>query len=152
LKYEKHRRYLQYEINRTLKTVITAMKITESELEILQVLWQKGEASVREVNDTLNDKREIGYTTTLKMMQLMYEKKMLSRDESQRTHTYKALLSETETQKSLTDKLLDNVFGGSALKLVMQALGNHHASKEELNEIKNLIQKIEKQNGNDNNA
>ncbi len=128
------------------------MKITESELEILQVLWQKGEASVREVNDTLNDKREIGYTTTLKMMQLMYEKKMLLRDESQRTHTYKALLSETETQKSLTDKLLDNVFGGSALKLVMQALGNHHASKEELNEIKSLIQKIEKQNGDDNNA
>ena len=125
------------------------MKITESELEILQVLWQKGEASVREINDALNQKREVGYTTTLKMMQLMFEKNMLTRDETQRTHVYKARISETDTQKTLTEKLLETAFGGSALKLVMQALGNHKTSKEELNEIKTLIQKIENRNGND---
>jgi predicted transcriptional regulator len=125
------------------------MKITESELEILQVLWQKGEASVREINDALNLKREVGYTTTLKMMQLMFEKNMLTRDETQRTHIYKARISEADTQKTLTEKLLETAFGGSALKLVMQALGNHKTSKEELNEIKNLIQKIENRNGNE---
>jgi predicted transcriptional regulator len=125
------------------------MKITESELEILQVLWQKGEASVRDVNEALNQKREVGYTTTLKMMQLMFEKNMLTRDESQRTHVYKARISEADTQKSLTEKLLETAFGGSAMKLVMQALGNHKASKEELNEIKSLIQKIENRNSHD---
>jgi predicted transcriptional regulator len=128
------------------------MKVTESELEILQVLWQKGASTVRDVNDLLNLKREIGYTTTLKMMQLMFEKKMLTRDDAQRTHIYAANITEADTQQNLVDKLLDSAFGGSAMKLVMQALGHHKTSKEELDEIKSLIQKIENQNSHDKNS
>ena len=118
-------------------------KPTESELEILQVLWQDGPSSVRHVNDVLNEKRKIGYTTTLKFMQLMLEKGFLERDASSRTHIYAALLDETSTQKGLVDKFIDNTFRGSAMKLVMQTLGNHEASSEELDEIKKLIEKIE---------
>ena len=119
-------------------------KPTESELEILQVLWRDGASSVRHVNDILNEKRKIGYTTTLKFMQLMLEKGFLERDASSRTHIYSPLLDEAATQKGLVDKFIDNTFRGSAMKLVMQTLGNHEASSEELDEIKKLIEKIEK--------
>lgn len=130
------------------------IKTTDAELEILQVLWQNGPSTVRFVNDTLNTQREeaqqIGYTTTLKMMQLMAEKNFLSRDVSQRTHIYQTLLSQEATQKNLVDKLLDTAFGGSAKKLVMQALGQSKTSKSELEEIKKLIQDMEKGDNHEN--
>lgn len=120
------------------------MKPTESELEILQILWQKNEATVREVNDLLNDQREVGYTTTLKFMQIMLEKGLLNRFEESRSHVYKAAVSENETQNLLLNRFVDSTFRGSAMKLVMQALGNHEATKEELAELKKLIENIEK--------
>lgn len=124
-------------------------KPTESELQILQILWQDGPSPVRYVNDLINEKRDadkkiVGYTTTLKLMQLMLEKGLVERDTTTRTHIYKALVDETTTQQNLVDKFIDTTFRGSAMKLVMQALGNHEASKEELDEIKKLIAKMEK--------
>jgi len=126
------------------------IKPTESELEILQILWQHGPSTVRFVNDLLNKKRangqkEIGYTTTLKLMQLMHsEKGLANRNEESRTHIYEAKVQEGEMQKALLEKFVDKTFRGSAMKMVMQALGNHKTSKEELDEIKALISKIEK--------
>jgi len=121
------------------------VKPTESELEILQILWEHEPATVRIINDKLNEKRKVGYTTTLKMMQLMLGKKLLSRVEQGRKHVYTSVFKENETQKVLLDKFLDSAFKGSAMKLVMQALGNHRTSKDELSQIKALIQKIEDQ-------
>lgn len=116
---------------------------TESELEILQVLWSEGPSTVREVNNLLNLEREVGYTTTLKHLQLMAEKMLVTRDTSSRTHIYKAKILEADTQRNLVKSLVEKVFGGSAMDLVMQALGNHQASPEELEEIKRLIQELE---------
>ncbi len=121
----------------------TLNKPTESELEILQILWQKGEATVREVNDQLNDQREVGYTTTLKLMQIMLEKGILTRVADARSHVYKAAIAEHETQSILLNKFVDSTFRGSAMKLVMQALGNHQATKAELDELKKLIENLE---------
>jgi len=118
-------------------------KPTEAELEVLQVLWARGPSSVREVNDILNKKRDVGYTTTLKIMQIMAEKGLAERDTSTRTHIYSAAVSEGDTQKQLLDRFLKTTFKGSAGKLIMQALGNHQASNEELEKIKALIKKIE---------
>ncbi|MCS7018097.1 MAG: BlaI/MecI/CopY family transcriptional regulator [Cytophagales bacterium] len=120
------------------------VKPTEAELEILQILWARGACTVREVNEQLNLKRETGYTTTLKMMQIMTEKGLLTRDESQRTHVYRAAVQERDMQKRLLDKFLDSVFKGSAASLVMQALGNSQTSAEELREIRKLIDEMEK--------
>jgi BlaI family transcriptional regulator, penicillinase repressor len=119
------------------------IKPTEAELEILQVLWQKQQATVREINDELNLAREIGYTTTLKLMQIMLDKGLVSRIEETRSHIYMAAVSENETQNLLLDKFVANTFRGSAMKLVMQALGNHEASKEELAELKQMIADLE---------
>lgn len=121
-------------------------KPTETELDILQILWKAGPSTVRFVNEALCEKRgkEVGYTNTLKMMQLMLEKGILSRDASKRTHIYDAVLSEEATQKTLVDRLLQNAFGGSAMKLVMQALGHKKTSKEDLIEIRRVIDEIEK--------
>ena len=118
-------------------------KPTEAELEILQLLWQHGPSTVRFVNDKLNEKKETGYTTTLKIMQIMTSKNMLKREEDGRSHVYKAVMKEEETQQQLLDRFLDTAFRGSAARLVMQALGNAKPSKEELEEIKKLIQKME---------
>ncbi|HSI90397.1 MAG TPA: BlaI/MecI/CopY family transcriptional regulator [Adhaeribacter sp.] len=117
-------------------------KPTESELEILQVLWEHGPSTVRFVNDELNRSRETGYTTTLKILQIMHEKGMVHRDDSARTHIYRAAIGETATQKQLLDRFLDTAFRGSALKLVMQALGNRKTSAQELNEIRDLLDKL----------
>lgn len=119
-------------------------KPTESELEILQLLWQKGNATVREVNEELSKAKqtEIGYTTTLKLMQLMHEKGLVERDASNRTHVYKALLNQEKTQKSLVNKLIDSAFNGSASQLVMQALSNHKSSPEELEAIKKYLDQL----------
>lgn len=121
----------------------TNHKPTGSELEILQVLWEKGPSLVRTVNDELNKTREVGYTTTLKLMQIMTEKGILSRSKEGRGHIYHPLVGKSDTQKQMLDKVLHGVFGGSASTLVMQALGNHQASAKELNEIKDYINKLE---------
>ena len=120
-------------------------KPTEAELNILAVLWEQGPSSVRLVNDELNKLRRVGYTTTLKQLQIMHEKGMVSRRNDGRTHIYKASHSREETQKQLLDRLLIAAFGGSASKLVMQVLGNHNSSQKELDEIKALIKKIEEE-------
>lgn len=116
---------------------------TESELEILQILWEYGPSSVRFVNDKLNEEREVGYTTTLKLMQIMADKGLARRNTENRTHIYEAAAGEADTQQRLLNRFLDRAFKGSAMKMVMQALGNHKTSPEELDEIKALIRRIE---------
>jgi len=118
-------------------------KPTDAELEVLQVLWQNGPSTVRFINDKLNKKRLVGYTTTLKIMQIMAEKQILERQVSGRGHIYSSLVEEQETQKALLDGFLDKTFRGSALKLVMQALGNRRTSKQELSEIKDYLANLE---------
>jgi BlaI family penicillinase repressor len=117
---------------------------TYAELEILQVLWENGPSTVRFINEQLNEKKNVGYTTTLKIMQIMTDKGILSRQKKGKTHIYQAILKENETQSLLVDKLLKIAFGGSASKLVMQTLGNKKTSKEELQKIKDLIAALEK--------
>ena len=123
-------------------------KPTDSELMILQILWQNGPSSVRFVNDRLNEEREVGYTTTLKLMQIMSDKGLAIRNTESRTHIYSAAVSEADTQKRLLRKFVDTTFRGSAMKLVMQALGNHEASPQELDEIKAMIEKMESDSDN----
>lgn len=118
-------------------------KPTESELEILHVLWQHGASTVRFINEQLSQRREVGYTTTLKLLQLMHEKGLVSRDDTSRTHVFVAAVRERETQGLLLDKFVDSAFGGSALKLVLQALGNRPTSREELAQIRTLLTEIE---------
>lgn len=118
------------------------IKPTEGEMEILQVLWKKGHCTVREVHEDLN-KKDSGYTTTLKLMQIMHEKGMVDRDTSSKTHVYRALINREKTQQQLVNKMIDNVFNGSAARLVMQALGNKTASKEEIDLIKEYLSKLE---------
>lgn len=122
------------------------MKPTDSELEILQLLWELGPSTVRAVNERLNERRDVGYTTTLKLLQIMFEKGIVTRLEEGRTHTYTAAITETDTQTVLLQEFVDQAFRGSAMKMVMQALGNHDASTEELDEIKALIAQMEQQN------
>jgi BlaI family penicillinase repressor len=117
-------------------------KPTESELEILQVLWKSGPANVRFVNDQLSLRREVGYTTTLKWMQLMLEKKLVLRDESVWPHVYEAAVREEETQSQLLDRFVESAFGGSALKLVLRALGKNQNTREELDQIQALLTKM----------
>ena len=121
-------------------------KPTESELEILHILWGNGPSSVRFVNDELNANKEgeVGYTTTLKIMQIMSDKNLVVRNTDSRTHIYDANVEEKDTQNALLQKFVDRTFKGSAMQLVMQTLGNHEATPEELEEIKALIQSIEK--------
>ncbi len=116
---------------------------TEAELEVLNVLWKEGPSTVRSVHDEISKKKEVGYTTTLKIMQNMAIKGLLKRDEESRSHVYSPAVKKQETQKQLLNRFLDTAFGGSATQLVMQALGQHKGSKEELEEIKALIQEIE---------
>ena len=125
-------------------TNITSMKPTDAELEILQVIWLHGPVSVRFVNDELNRKKRVGYTTTLKLMQIMREKGLLIRSEDGRKHIYYVVLKEKEAKTLLLDKFVKTAFGGSAMDLVMQALGNHQTTPDELEELKALIDKIER--------
>jgi BlaI family transcriptional regulator, penicillinase repressor len=160
LKYDKYRtKILIYDNYRTIFVVhrISMCKIsfkieykmndfikpTEAELEILHILWQNGASSVRCVNEKLCENREVGYTTTLKMMQMMYDKGLLSRDDSTRSHTYEAIYKQEETQQKLLNQFVNSTFKGSAMQLVMQALGNHEATDAELSEIKALIEQME---------
>jgi BlaI family transcriptional regulator, penicillinase repressor len=118
------------------------IKPTESELEILQVLWEKDKASVREVHEELLMTKDVGYTTTLKLMQIMHEKGLVKRDDSFKTHIYQASVSKEKTQKHLLGKMINNLFGGSPAELVLQALGNHKASPAELEEIQQLLNNL----------
>ena len=117
-------------------------KPTEAELEILQVLWQHGPQTVRFVNDELNRQREVGYTTTLKWLQLMLEKGLVLRAGS-KPHIYRPAVREEETQGQLLDRFVDATFGGSALKLVLRALGRTRTSREELDQIRAVLKQLD---------
>jgi len=112
---------------------------TDAELEILRVLWELGPATVRQVHEAQAVTRDTGYTTTLKMMQIMAEKGLVTRDESSRTHIYAARVSQESTQRQLLNDLVDRAFGGSAKELVLRALSSHTTSDSELREIRKLI-------------
>jgi len=116
---------------------------TRAELEILNVLWQHGPSTVRFVNDKLNEQREINYTSTLKLMQIMADKGIVKRDESQMKHIYHVVEEKQTTQSHLLDKFVDSVYQGSAGKLVMQLLGNQKASQEDLARIREMLDKLE---------
>jgi BlaI family transcriptional regulator, penicillinase repressor len=123
------------------------IKPTESELEILQILWAKQSATVRDVHEELAKSKDVGYTTTLKLMQIMHEKGLVRRDESMRTHIYQSAVNKENTQKHLLDKMIDSLFGGSSTQLVLQALGggDQRVSTEELEQIQTLINNLKKQ-------
>jgi BlaI family transcriptional regulator, penicillinase repressor len=118
------------------------LKPTESELEILQVLWQKEQATVREVHEILSEQKDAGYTTTLKLMQIMHEKGLVTRDDSSKTHIYQANVSKEKTQQHLLGKMMNGLFNGSASQLVMQALGSKKPSKTEIDEIQKLLDEL----------
>ena len=113
---------------------------TDAELAILRVLWTQGPSTVRQVHDALAEARDTGYTTTLKLMQIMAEKGLVTRDESERTHVYAARASQGSTQRQLVSDLVNRAFGGSAAALVLQALSAHPASAKELQDIQHLIE------------
>jgi predicted transcriptional regulator len=121
------------------------IKPTESELEILRILWERNTASVREVHEELSKTKEAGYTTTLKLMQILHEKGLVGRDDSIKTHIYHPEVSREKTQKHLIGKMITTLFGGSSTELVLHALGNHKASPEELEEIQQLLNNLKKQ-------
>jgi predicted transcriptional regulator len=120
-------------------TLTKSIKPTESELEILQILWKRGTATVREVHEELTATKDVGYTTTLKLMQIMHEKGLVKRDDSMRTHVYQAAVNKEKTQKHLLGKMIDSLFGGSPTQLVIQALGEHKASPDEIARIQALL-------------
>jgi predicted transcriptional regulator len=117
----------------------SAPRPTDAELSILRILWDRGPSTVRQVHEQLAHERQAAYTTALKLLQIMTEKGLVERDERDRTHVYRARLSEETTQRQLVRDLLDRAFGGSAGKLVMQALATRRASAEELRDIRKMI-------------
>ena len=117
----------------------TTPRPTDAELAILRILWDRGPSTVRQVHDILANERQAAYTTALKLLQIMTEKGLVERDERDRTHIYRARLSEETTQRQLVRDLLDRAFGGSSTKLVMQALATKRASAEELRDIRKAI-------------
>ena len=121
------------------------IKPTESELEILNIIWQKNAATVRDVHEELARTKDVGYTTTLKLMQIMHEKGLVKRDESMRTHVYQAAVNKEKTQKHLLSKMIDSLFGGSSTQLVLQALGEGKASAAEIEQIQTLLDNLKKQ-------
>ncbi len=116
------------------------IKPTESELEILQVIWKKGQCTVRDVHEELAKNKDAGYTTTLKLMQIMHEKGLVERDTTAKTHLYKALITREQAQQTALDKIISTVFKGSTSDLVIQALGHHRASKDEIDAIKSYLE------------
>lgn len=117
---------------------------TDSELEILSVLWERGPSTVREVYEAINKSKLTGYTTVLKLMQIMTGKGLVQRDEGQRAHVYEARLEQGETQRQLVGHLLDRAFDGSAAKLLLHVLSDKKASAEDLSEIRELLDKFER--------
>lgn len=120
---------------------------TEGELRLLRVLWARGPSTVREVFELLGTEGEIGYTTVLKLLQIMHGKGLVIRDESSRTHIYAAALPPETTQRQLVADLVERAFGGSAHRLVMQALAPRAASREELDQIRGLLDELERREG-----
>ncbi len=120
------------------------LKPTESELEILRILWDKEKATVREVHEELSKNKESGYTTTLKLLQIMFEKDLVIRDDSNKTHIYQPAVTRQKTQKQFLDKMIHTLFAGSSTQLVLQALGNQKASKDELEEIQKYLDNLKK--------
>lgn len=116
---------------------------TPVELDILRILWERGACTVREVYETLSKEREMGYTSALKMLQIMTEKGLVSREEAGKAHIYRARQSEEKTQRNMVGEFLDRAFGGAAQKLVMQALTARKTSPEELAEIRRLLDQLE---------
>jgi BlaI family transcriptional regulator, penicillinase repressor len=118
------------------------VKLTESELEILQVIWQLGKATVREVHEILGQHKDNGYTTTLKLMQIMYDKGLLKRNDSSKTHIYESGVNKEKVQQQYVGKMINGLFAGNPTALVMQALGNAQTSKAELEAIQQLLNNL----------
>lgn len=118
------------------------IKPTEAELSLLNILWQEGPSTVRQIHDAISKKQKTGYTTVLKILQIMHEKSLVNRDESNRAHIYSAANSEIVTQSSLLKDLAAKAFGGSTSKLVMRAL-DISPTKEEINDIRKLLNELE---------
>lgn len=121
-----------------------ATRPTDAELAILRVLWERGPSTVRQVFEVLSAERELGYTTALKMLQIMDEKGLVIRDAGDRVHVFAAAQTQAQTQRTLLDDLLDKAFGGSSLSLVMQALATRKASREELDTIRKMLDDAER--------
>lgn len=124
----------------------TSPRPTEAELEILQVLWEHGTCTVRDVHEILHRRSGTGYTTALKLLQIMHDKGLVVRDESRRAHVYRAAVSKQGTQERFLSDMLKRVFDGSPTRLVLQALGDHKASREELSEIRALLNRLDREN------
>lgn len=118
-------------------------KPTEGELEILQILWKYGPCTVKQVNEIMNGKKEVGYTTTLKMLQIMLEKGFCLREAEGKLHIYKAAIKEQQVKKNYLRDMIDHVFEGSPMEMVVQTLGNYKASPQEIHELKKLIKDLE---------
>ena len=112
---------------------------TDGELEILQILWEIGPATVRMVNESMNQSKPVGYTTTLKLLQIMDSKGLVSRDSSQKVHIYQAALPPDQTRKALLDRFLETTFQGAAGEMVLQLLGGHRTTEDELSRIRQLL-------------
>lgn len=123
------------------------LKPTESELEILKILWNKENATVREVHEELSKNKDSGYTTTLKLLQIMFEKGLVTRDDRNKTHIYQPAVTRQKTQKQFLDKMINTLFAGSSTQLVLQALGNQKASKDELDEIQKYLDNLKSRKG-----
>lgn len=121
----------------------TFIKPTEKELEILQILWEKGPIAVKDVQTSLGGDEQNGYTTILKLLQIMHEKGLVTRQKSGKLHLYKAIASQEHTRQFMIEKMIHTVFQGSAAQLVMSALGNKKSSKAELTEIRRYLEKLE---------
>ena len=122
---------------------------TDSELEILQILWSQGPSTVRTINDALNERRKVGYTTTLKIMQIMAEKELLERELIKRSHLYSPTSQPEDIRRSVVDHLVQTAFNGNTSNLVLQALGHKKVSRDEIDAIKDLLKQMEEdQNGN----
>ena len=119
-----------------------SLKPTESELEILGILWDRKAATVREVHEELAKNKEAGYTTTLKLMQIMFEKTLVTRDDSNKTHIYRPAVTREKTQKQFLNRMINGLFAGSSADLVLQALGNKQTSDAELEKIESLIREL----------
>jgi predicted transcriptional regulator len=118
-------------------------KPTEKELEILQILWIKGPVAVKEVHEIMGGENTNGYTTILKLLQIMHEKGLVTRQKNGKLHLYKAVPSQENTRQQMVEKMIHTVFQGSAMQLVMSALGNSKSSREELKQIKDYLEKLE---------
>lgn len=120
------------------------LRPTDAELAILRVLWSHGPSTVRQVYETLKKGRELGYTTVLKMMQIMHEKRLVARNEDERSHIYRAKLTQEQAQRQLVSDLVEKAFGGSASQLIMQALSTTPTSADELARIRQMLNELNK--------